>query len=352
MSVPLALGGLTREDLVGRVGGLGEKSFRADQVLGWFYRRRARSFEEMTDLPAGLRTRLAGVVRLFASRVVETREDPDGTRKLVVGLDDGHTIESVMIPETRRRTGCVSTQVGCPVGCRFCASGASGLERNLDAAEIVEQAVHLTHTLAVDEHLTHLVFMGIGEGLLNFDALAGAIGILNASWGLGMGARRMTVSTVGVRGTIGKLAAMGLQVNLAISLHAPGDALRRQLIPHKGLMSVKEIVDVSADYFEATGRDVTFEYVLLAGVNDAPVQAESLAAIVKPCHAAVNLIGYNPVPGSAYRAPTVDAVKRFRDVLRACGVHVTARRGRGTGVDAACGQLRRDARPRERDGRS
>ena len=352
MSAPQALGGLTREELSSVLSGLGERSFRVDQVLHWFYGRRARTFDGMTDLPAALRERLKMRLQLFSSEVIETCEDADGTKKLVVRLHDGHTIEAVMIPEARRRTGCVSTQVGCPVRCRFCASGSAGLERNLETAEIVEQVLHLTLALGEDERLTHLVFMGIGEGLLNFDRLAEALRILNATWGLNLGARRMTVSTVGVPGTIGRLAKLGLQVNLAISLHAPDDDLRRRLIPYRKLMNVSEIINASADYFETTGRDVTFEYVLLAGVNDSPAQAEALAKIVKPCHAAVNLIPYNVVAGSDFERPTRDAVRTFRDVLRKRGVHVTSRRRRGTGVDAACGQLRLDAMKREADGRS
>jgi len=343
MSVLVPLGGLDRDELVARLSKLGEPAYRADQLLQWFCRRRALSFDGMSNLPAALRKRLAGMLRLFSTELAETRTDVDGTVKLVLALADGHTIESVMIPEGARRTGCLSTQVGCPVRCRFCASGARGLERNLDTAEIVEQALHLARTLPADEHLTHIVFMGIGEGLLNLKSLVKAIRILNAPWATHLGARRMTVSTVGIPGTISALAEIGLQVNLAISLHAPNDALRARLIPYKNLARVDDLIDAAEDFYLATGREVTFEYVMLSGVNDSPQLADELARKIKPCHATVNLIPYNEVEGAGYQTASSDAVKAFRRVLEAKEVRVTSRRRHGTGVRAACGQLRLDA---------
>ena len=350
MSVHSAFGGLDRDELVRVLASMGEPAYRAEQVLQWFYVRRALTFDEMSNLPASLRTRLAGAVQLFSTRVAETSTDVDGTVKLVVTLADGHTIESVMIPEGARRTGCLSTQVGCPVGCRFCASGARGLERNLDAAEIVEQALHLARTLPADEHLTHLVFMGIGEGLLNLASLVKAIRILNAPWAAHLGARRMTVSTVGIPGAIASLANVGLQVNLAISLHAPNDALRARLIPYKSLARVDDLLDAAEDYYLATGREATFEYVLLAGVNDSPELARELARKIKPCHAMVNLIPYNEVEGVPFHTPSAEAVKTFRRLLEEGKVHVTMRRRHGVSVGGACGQLRLDALKRHTHG--
>ena len=352
MGAERPVAGLDREELVAVLKVLGEKPYRADQVLRWVHVRRAASFETMTNLAAALRAKLAATLTVCSSDVASRVADEDGTIKLAVRLDDGHTIEAVMIPAGERRTACVSTQVGCPVGCRFCASGSKGLARNLTTAEIVEQVLHLARTCGEEEHLTHLVFMGIGEGLLNFEALAKAMRILNAPWGMHLGARRMTVSTVGVRGGIAKLAALDMQVTLAISLHAPSDALRRQLIPFAKLLSIRDVIDEATDYFEATGRDVTFEYVLLAGVNDSPKQAEALARLVKPCHARVNLIPYNEVTGVAFSRPTREAVRTFRDVLVKGGVRVTRRRRRGSGANAACGQLRRDAMENDAHGRS
>jgi 23S rRNA (adenine2503-C2)-methyltransferase len=350
MSTHAALGGLDRDELVRLLAKMGEPAYRADQVLQWFYGRRALTFDEMSNLPSSLRTRLAGAMQLFSSRVIETRTDVDGTVKLALALADGHTIESVMIPEAARRTGCLSTQVGCPVGCRFCASGARGFERNLDAAEIVEQALHLARTLPADEHLTHVVFMGIGEGLLNVKSLVRAVRILNAPWAAHLGARRMTVSTVGIPGAILALAEVGLQVNLAVSLHAPSDELRARLIPYKSLARVDDLIDAAEDYYLATGREATFEYVMLAGVNDSPELARELARKIKPCHATVNLIPYNEVEGVPFRTPTPEAVKTFRRVLEEGKVHVTMRRRHGASVAGACGQLRLDALKRQTHG--
>lgn len=334
---------LDLHELVEIVIALGEPQYRAEQIMDWFYTKRAGWFDEMTNLPAGLRGKLAETFATFTTVVTHTEQADDATVKLVVSLSDGHRIESVMIPVHKRRTGCISTQVGCPVGCVFCASGTRGCERNLEVAEIVEQVLHLVHALPAGEHLTHLVFMGIGEGLLNFDRLTQAIRILNAPWGLHIGARRMTVSTVGIPGTISKLAQFPLQVNLAISLHAPTDEIRRRLVPYANLLSVDGLMDEAEDFYQATGREVTFEYVLLAGINDSPELAEHLAKRAKPCHATVNLIPYNEVSGTGFSAPSAAMVTAFRGILRNRGVRVTARRTRGTGVDAACGQLRLDA---------
>jgi len=347
MNPLLPLARLDNHDLVELVVALAEPAYRAEQVLDWFYVKRAGWFDEMTNLPAGFRRKLSETLTPFTTVVTRTDQDDHGTVKLVITLSDGHRIESVMIPERKRRTGCISTQVGCPVGCLFCASGAGGCERNLEVHEIVEQALHLTHALPPNVPLTHLVFMGIGEGLLNFDRLTQAIRILNAPWGLHIGARRMTVSTVGIPGTIAKLAEFPLQVNLAISLHAPTDDIRRRLVPYAKLLGVDRLIDEAENFYETTGREVTFEYVLLAGVNDSPELAEKLAKRVKPCHASVNLIPYNEVAGAVFSTPSVQAVKTFRAVLRRAGVHVTSRRTRGTAVHAACGQLRLD--PIEKD---
>jgi 23S rRNA (adenine2503-C2)-methyltransferase len=342
MSGPRALAGLEREELVALLAELDAPAWRADQILSWFYARRVDSFDAMTNIPAALRAKLPERLALFTSGAEETVADPDGTTKLGIRLADAHTIEAVMIPEDTRRTGCVSTQVGCPIGCLFCASGAKGFARNLETHEIVEQVVHLERLLAAKGRLTHLVFMGIGEGMLNLPRLIKAIRVVNAPWGLNIGARRMTVSTVGVPNTIGKLARSGIQVNLAVSLHAPTDALRAKLIPRKTILKVDELIDEAEDYYEATGREVTYEYVLLAGMNDSFEIAEELAEKIKPCHASVNLIPYNETPGSAFRRPGPDAVKHFHTVLKRAGVPATVRRRRGSRVHAACGQLRLD----------
>ena len=339
-----ALAGLTDVELTDRLRALGQSAYRAKQILKWYYERLADSFEVMTDLPAALRGMLSEHFTLYETQIARTLRDGDGTVKLGIRLRDGHTVEAVMIPEGKRRTACVSTQVGCPVGCLFCASGADGFKRNLDAHEMVEQVLHLSRQLAHEDRLTHVVFMGIGEGLLNARNLLKAIGILNAPWGLNVGARRMTVSTVGLRGTIGRLQGAGLQVNLAISLHAPDDGLRRRLIPRDDLMRVNDLIVAAEDYYETTGRETTYEYVLLGGVNDTPGHARALAKKIKPCHATVNLIPYNEVEGSGFSRPNRKSIKDFRGLLEGAGVRVTVRRRRGDEVHGACGQLRLDTK--------
>ena len=343
MTERTALAGLDRDEVAGVLAGLKEPAYRADQILEWFYKRRAESFDVMTNLPAALRDKLAGALTLSSSTIADTLADADGTTKYVVRLADGHTIETVLIAERPRRTACLSSQVGCPVGCLFCASGARGVARNLDAAEIVEQALHVTRRLDRDDRLTHLVFMGVGEPFLNFPRLMKAIRILNAPWGLHLGARRMTVSTVGIPGTIDKLIQSGLQVNLAISLHAPTDEVRAKLIPYKSLMRVEDLMNAAEDYYELTGRETTFEYVLIADVNDSLDDVKALAKKIKACHATVNLIPYNEVEGSPWKAPSKKAVGDFRNGLIARGINVTLRKRHGAGVHAACGQLRLDA---------
>ncbi len=343
MSTPIALAGLERDEVLQALAPLGQPAYRADQVLEWYYKRRADSFNLMTNIPGALREKLPDFIALSSSEVADAREDADGTTKLAIRLHDGHTVETVLIPERPRLTACLSTQVGCPVGCAFCASGARGVERNLETAEIVEQAMHVERRLDRDDRITHIVFMGIGEGLLNLPRLLKAVHILNAPWGLNIGARRMTVSTVGIPGTVEKLIASGLQISLAISLHAPTDELRAKLIRHKTLMSVEDLMNAAEDYYEYTGREPTFEYVLLAGVNDSADMAKALAKRLKSVHATVNLIPYNEVEGSGFKRPSMNIVKDFRRALETRGVNVTLRRRHGEGVRAACGQLRLDS---------
>lgn len=345
-----SIAGLDRDELVAMLKNAGAKSYRADQVFEWLYRRGATSFDEMANLPRSLREKLAGGLPLFSTKVASEDTSRDGTRKLLVELADGHSIETVMIPRSNRRTVCVSMQVGCPVRCVFCASGSAGLVRNLSTGEIVEQVLHASHGLGDEESLSHVVFMGVGEGLLNFDAFAKAISIINAPWGMNIGARRMTVSTVGMRNTIEKLAGLGLQVNLAVSLHAPNNKLRSQLIPHGQLLGVDELISQAEDYFLATGRETTYEYVLLGGVNDSPELAEELAKRIKLCHASVNLIGYNEVEGAGFISSTDEAEKLFRQTLERRGINVTTRARRGRDVEAACGQLRADALKKDDNG--
>jgi len=313
------------------------EGYRAAQVFEWVYRHRAESFEAMTNLPKRLRADLAGELAIYQSQVTARRQADDGTDKLLLTWPDGATTECVLIPERQRRTACVSTQVGCPVGCAFCASGLAGFERNLTAGQIVEQAMRLRGGA---DGLSHIVLMGIGEPLLNYEAVLSAIRTLNAPWGLAIGARRITLSTVGVPKHIRRLAREGLQINLAVSLHAPTDTLRRELVPMAETVSIAQIVEAARDYFRQTGREVTLEYVLLGGVNDRQAHAERLVAIARQIRCNVNLIRYNPVAGLPFGAPEPDAVTAFAGVLRRGGVNVHIRASRGGDIEAACGQLR------------
>ncbi len=326
----------------------GEPAYRADQVLEWVFRRGATAFAAMSDLPRALRRRLAGAFRVLAAEEIERREAPDGTVKLLLRWNDGGATETVMIPASDRgrprRTACLSTQVGCDVGCRFCASGIGGALRDLTAGEIVEQALRVAHLLAErGERLTHVVFMGMGEPLANYAATVEAVRRLAAPWGLGLSQRRITVSTVGLAKPIERLAGEGLQVTLALSLHAPNDALRRELIPWARATPIDRLLSACRLYAERTGRELTLEYCLLAGVNDLPEHAAELARIARRLAAHVNLLMYNPVPGLPYERPSRNRAIGFLRLLREAGARAHLRESRGLEAEAACGQLRRRA---------
>jgi len=324
----------------------GLPAWRADQVWGWLYRRRAVSFEEMTDLPKSLRKRLEAQWRLLATRVLDRRRATDGTEKLLLELADGQRVECVLLRDDRRhRTACISTQVGCAVRCAFCASGLDGLVRNLTAGEIVEQLLHLDRLLGPDERLSHVVVMGIGEPLANLEALLAALARAASREGLGIGWRRITISTVGLPGPMRRLAAHRPACHLAISLHAPDDELRNRLVPVNRRIGIAEVLDAADEYFQQTGRRVTYEYVLLAGVNDRPEHARQLALLLEGRTALVNLIPYNPVPGLAFQRPSDQAVGRFAEQLRSRGLNVQVRHRKGHRIEAACGQLRRSHCP-------
>ncbi len=273
---------------------------------------------------------------------INHQRSADGTQKLLLGWADRSNAETVMIPDGTRRTACVSSQVGCPVGCRFCASGINGVKGNLTAAQIVEQVIALNAILkAKKEHITNVVFMGMGEPLANYSHLLHAIRILHDPGCLNIGARKITVSTVGVPPKMRELAEENLPINLAISLHAPTEALRKQLIPWAEHFALPDILDAARYYFERTGREITLEYILLANVNDRPEHAKQLAKLCKTLRANVNLIRYNEVAGLGFGRPSSDDVVRFQEILRAAGVNTHVRKSRGRDIDAACGQLRR-----------
>lgn len=322
----------------------GEPAFRAGQIERWIYDRQVEAPGAMTDLPVGLRADLEGRFVLRTGTEVERSTAPEGTFKLLLRWPDGASTESVMIPADDRgrlrRTVCVSTQVGCDVGCRFCASGLGGARRNLTVGEVMEQALRVAAELdRRGERLSHVVFMGMGEPLASYAVTVEAVRRINRL--LGIGRRRITVSTVGLPKQIRRLADEDLQATLALSLHAPTPELRRRLIPWAEAIDLEAVLDACRYYFQRTGREVTLEYCLLAGVNDEPVQADRLAAIARDLRAHVNLMMYNPVRELPFARPTHDAALRFLQRLREAGANAHLRHSRGLATDAACGQLRR-----------
>lgn len=322
----------------------GEPVYRAKQLLQWVYDRGVSSFDEMTNLSASLRVRLSSQFVIYTSEISRRAESRDGTVKLLLRWPDGATSECVLIPSESRRTACISSQVGCPAGCRFCASGIGGLERQLTTGEIVEQAMRVSaEARAGGERLSHVVFMGIGEPLANYDAVMRAVRTLNAPWGPNIGARKITISTVGLPRQIRRLAGENLQLNLALSLHAPNDALRQELIPWAEKITLDELADACRHYFDATGREITLEYILLAGVNDRAQHARQLVQFCRKLRCNVNLLRYNPVEGLGYDRPSSDAAHAFAESLRGSGVNAHIRTSRGLDINAACGQLRRKA---------
>ncbi len=325
----------------------GWPAYRADQLRNWVYQRLIPAPAEMTTFSVADRGRLAGLLDFAAGKTVRRQTSVDGTEKLLIEWPDraggaGAMAETVLIPDDARRTACVSSQVGCPVGCRFCASGMKGLQGNLSAGQIVEQIFWLNTLLKpAGERITNVVFMGMGEPMANYANVMKAIRILHDPGCFNVGARRITVSTVGVPQRIIELAGEELPVNLAISLHAPNEPLRKQLIPWAEHFSLDDILGAAQVYFDRTGREITLEYILLAGVNDRQEHARELARVCKRLRANVNLIYYNEVEGIEFRRPASADVLAFQQTLRAAGVNAHIRKSRGREIDAACGQLRR-----------
>ncbi len=319
----------------------GQPRFHARQVRDWIFRRRAEGFDGMSDVPRWIRDRLEAEWIVFGTRVSYHLVAPDGTDKLLLACRDDKRIECVLMAEEDRRTACISTQVGCGMGCVFCASGMKGVERNLSVGELVEQVVRLRNLLPVEERLTNLVVMGMGESLANFDNLISALDTICSPDGLGLGQRRVTISTVGLPDRIRDLAELDRQYHLAVSLHAPTEALRNELVPINDRVGLGAVMEAADTYFQRTGRQVTFEYVLLSGINDRRSEAEALARLLAGRKAHANLIPYNPVEGLPFHRPTPEAVHQFTATLRSHGVSASVRKTKGRAIDAACGQLRR-----------
>ncbi len=332
---------MSREELALRIRALGGEDYRARQVRASLLQGKAVTWEEVKGLPKALREKLGREIPLLSTRLEGIEAAPDGTKKLVIRLADGNLVESALIPSGKRRTLCLSTQAGCPVGCRFCASGIGGLLRNLEAYEILEQALLARHVLLPEERLTHIVVMGVGEPLFNLEALLEALAVLESPDSLGIGARRIVVSTAGVPPGMRALSGRKPHLNLAVSLHTADQALRRELVPLAERWTVGEILEEATLYQEKTGRRITLEVVLLGGVNDTPRQADILARAAAPRGFHVNLIPWNAVPDLPFRPSPPGKVRAFADRLERRGVNVTIRRSRGGKASAACGQLRR-----------
>ena len=333
---------LAPQQLQGWFAERGLPAFRAAQVWRWLFQRRAAALDEMSDVPKSVRRQLAGDFCIWTSRVAAHRKAADGSEKLLLQLHDAERIECVLLREgSQRRTICISTQVGCAMGCVFCASGLGGLVRNLTSGEILEQMLHLKRLLGRDERLSHIVVMGMGEPLANLDALLPALATAAGPDGLGISARRITISSVGLPQGIRRLAEQDCQYHLAVSLHAADDELRSRLVPVNRKVGIASILAAADYYFQRTGRRVTFEYILLTGLNDRPEHARRLATLLKGRPALVNVIPYNPVAGLLYRGPLPAAVARFVETLKRGGLNAKIRRRKGAEIDAACGQLRR-----------
>jgi 23S rRNA (adenine2503-C2)-methyltransferase len=333
---------------------------RAKQIRRWVLQSRATTFEQMSDLPKALRPELNAAFAVLSMTVVQHHKSIDDTHKLVVQLADGRMIECVLIQEDGRATACISTQVGCGMGCVFCASGLNGVVRNLTPGEILEQLVLLQNLTAdpnqrvpfgasgvpLATRLTNVVVMGMGEPLANLDNLLAALAVAGAKDGLDIGARHITISTVGLPAKIRRLADLEKQYHLAISLHAPNDRLRTEIVPTNSKTGIEAILAASDYFFEKTGRQVTFEYVVLGQQNDQPEHAEQLVRLLRGRKAFVNLIPWNEVHGLPYKRPTESDLNGLIQHLRSNGVPVQVRKRKGADIDAACGQLRRKAEER------
>ena len=344
---------LLLEEIAAYLATQNQRPYRAKQIADWIYKKRVNSFEEMTDLPQDLRNRLAEEFVFGGLETVRVLGSEDTTRKFLFRLQDGNLIESVLIPASPslygatsdRRTICVSTQVGCAYGCKFCASGLDGFSRNLDTSEIVQQLLAVEKASA--ERIDNVVFMGMGEPLANLANVIRAIRIINATWGMEIGARHITVSTSGLAPQIRKLADEPLQSRLAISLHGATDEVRNKIMPVNGKYDLASLLSACDYYASRKKQRIYFEYILIAGVNDAEEQAHLLAGHARRLGAKVNLIPYNTVEGLEWSRPSRQRQERFLSILREHGTVATLRREKGHDIDAACGQLRLQAKRSE-----
>jgi 23S rRNA (adenine2503-C2)-methyltransferase len=332
------LSAMLREEVESLIARLGERPYRVTQILHWLHRRMADSVEEMTDLPLALRRRLAEEAPLPRLRIVTRRVSADGTVKLLLELPDGARIEAVSMPYEQRHTICLSTQVGCALGCRFCATGHQGFQRQLTAAEILTQ-LKLIWRETRPEHRPNIVFMGMGEPLLNWPQLHRALRVLTASWGMDLSKRKITVSTAGIVPGIEALGRSGLGVQLSVSLNAVDDETRERLMPINRRYSLGEVLAACRRYPVAPARRITFEYVMIRGINDHPEQARRLVKLLRGIRAKVNLIPLNPAAHYPGEPPPPERILAFQERLIAGHVSAFIRESKGADIEAACGQL-------------
>jgi len=346
MSRKVNLLGLTRAQMQAFFQELGEKDFRARQVMKWIHQVGVENFEEMTNLSKSLRSKLNDIAEINVPEIAYKEFSKDGTRKWVLKLDEFNSVEMVLIPDGDRRTLCVSSQVGCSLDCSFCSTGKQGFQRDLSASEIIAQVWIAQNSFGPRVNLgervvTNVVMMGMGEPLLNFDNVVSAMHIMKDDLGYGISKRRVTLSTSGVVPAMNRLAKE-IDVSLAISLHAPNDILRNELVPINKKYPLKELLDACKRFlnsFDNNRRTITMEYVMLHGVNDRSEHAHQLAELLKDVPAKINLIPFNPFPDSAYERSSRNAIYRFQKILRDAGYTATLRTTRGDDIDAACGQL-------------
>lgn len=322
---------------------IGEKPFRAEQILKWVYHQYVTDFEHMTNLGVTLRHRLTELAVIQPPQILTEKISADGTVKWLMGSGGGNAIETVFIPEPKRGTLCISSQVGCALNCTFCSTGAQGFNRNLSASEIIGQvwlaARVLGHERNGQRRITNVVFMGMGEPLLNFDAVLPALTLLRDDLGFGLAAKRVTLSTAGLVPGIDRLRD-SIDVALAVSLHAPEDSLRETLVPLNRKYPIKELMAACARYVsDKHKRTVTFEYTLMDGINDQPEHARQLVKLLRRIPSKLNLIPFNPFPGTSYRCSPPDRIRAFQETVMSGGLIATVRKTRGDDIDAACGQL-------------
>jgi 23S rRNA (adenine2503-C2)-methyltransferase len=344
----------SRESFGSWLAARGEPPMRYRQIRRQLLANRAESFDSMTDLSKKLRSDLEADFTPWSTKVEQHLVASDGTHKLLLRLADGKRIECVLIQDAGRATACISTQVGCGMGCVFCASGLNGVERNLTTGEIVEQLVrlrNLTQREPIDPdrptRLTHVVVMGMGEPLANLDRLLEALAIAGEKDSLHIGARHITISTVGLPAKIRQLALSGKQYSLAVSLHAPNDELRTKIVPTNANVGIRAILAAADEFYTITGRQVTYEYVVLGQLNDQPEHARQLAGLLRNKKAHVNLIPWNDVAGLPFRRPRDADLDGLIGTLEAAGISVKVRKRKGAEIDAACGQLRREAEEKQ-----